>query len=63
MSRVPLFPLRVSFKGLYRGLGVRDQGPTVDDRNPALPMIRNIPSFPEFQAYKVMLRICIISCE
>ena len=34
---------------------------TVDDINPALPAIRNIPSFPLFRVLQVMLRIYIIS--
>ena len=27
---------------------------TVDDMNPALPLIRNIPQFPKFRVLKVM---------
>ena len=28
--------------------------PTIDDKNPALPRIRNVPSFPTFRVLKVM---------
>ena len=34
---------------------------TLDDRNPAVPIIRNRPYFPQFRVFKVMLRIYIIN--
>ena len=45
----------------YRRAGFRVDGlgDTVDDINPAVPIIRNIPQFPWFRVRKVMLRISI----
>ena len=34
---------------------------TVDVRNPALPIVRKAPKFPQFRVLKVMLRIKIIN--